>query len=63
MGSVLVSERQVCHHCNKALIVEGKAHVVIYHIFGGTYLGHIFGGSYNKEMLKVQHIRALWFLI
>ena len=59
MGSVLVSERQVCRRCNKALIVEGKPHVVvIYHIFWGTYLGT----RITKEMSKVQNIRALWFL-
>ena len=34
MCSVLVTERQICCRCNKALVVEGKPHaVVIYHIF------------------------------
>ena len=40
MASILVSSRQLCRRCKKALVVEGKPRVVvIYHIFHGTYLG------------------------
>ena len=34
MASMLATNREVCHRCNKKLTIEGKSHVVVfYHIF------------------------------